>query len=517
MKKTIVAMLAMLLLLLPVNAYAATQTGVGANASAKGKEATVTVVTDGTTTSGVLTLGYDADVFKCEESDVVAAKGVDMYAVNVAGNGTVKISYVAKTAVAKGVMFTITFESKNDITTKNLETFSLSGEAYTKTGASVTITKVNVEEVTPEDPKPEDPKPEDPKPEDPKPEDPKPEDPKPEEPGDSEVEDTEKPGDSEVEDTEEPEDSEVEDTEEPEDSEVEDTEEVEDSEVEDTEEPEDSEESESPETENTKPEDTKPEDTKPQDTKPQNTKPGNNNSNDATPEIDKTGEVITREEVDKAMEYKKNEVKEEDGKQVVVLGNELMEDLTIEGEISIIPEDAFFVRKYIKEGQILEETVVVMEEHLENVGEFEVLEINLYDGEGASVTQLDGYVTVTIPVPESIVLREGYVLVVYRVNDDGTLTNCNAVVEDGKITFTTDHFSTYIIAEQEETSVLIDTPVMPEDTEENDSNNSNEDVTTGTDDTVEETGNNSSMGWIVVVIAIIAAVAFVVLKNKKTK
>lgn len=357
MKKAIVAMLAMLLFLSPVNVYADTPAAVWAEAEAEEKEVTVTVLTDGSTTSGVLTLNYDDAVFNCEEADVVKADGVEMYAVNVKDN-TVKISYVAKKAVAEGVMFTISFDSASNVSATQLASFAMAGEAYTSNGTSVKVGTVSVEDDT-----------------------------NPENPGDSET-----PGGSGT-----PGGSET---------------------------------------------------------------PGGS----GTPEDDKS-DVITKEDVEDAKENAKNEVTQEGGKEVVTLGNALTEDVTIKAETSIVSKDAFFVMKTVEDGTVFDATVEVIEEKLENVGEFEVIEINLYDGDGTALTQLDGYVAVTIPVPEHIQVRDGYVLVVYRVNDDGTLTNCNAVVKDGKITFTTDHFSTYIIAEQEEGSVITpetgdNTPVM---------------------------------------------------------
>ena len=53
--------------------------------------------------------------------------------------------------------------------------------------------------------------------------------------------------------------------------------------------------------------------------------------------------------------------------------------------------------------------------------------------------QPDGYVTVKIPCddPEAKI---------YRVEDDGSLTDMKATYKDGYLVFTTDHFSLYIVA-----------------------------------------------------------------------
>jgi LPXTG-motif cell wall-anchored protein len=98
-----------------------------------------------------------------------------------------------------------------------------------------------------------------------------------------------------------------------------------------------------------------------------------------------------------------------------------------------------------------------MEKKLKEVADYKVREINLYSGNGAQITKLDGYVQVTIPVPADIKVDEGNVLAVYRVNDNGSFTNCNATITNGKLTFRTNHFSTFVIVEQAKTAVVPDT------------------------------------------------------------
>ena len=169
------------------------------------------------------------------------------------------------------------------------------------------------------------------------------------------------------------------------------------------------------------------------------------------------GSGIDKEDVTIAEDNKNNEVVKEDGKDKVVLGNDKMPDLIIKGETEVIDEEAFFVRQYLVEGELFKETVAQMEKKLKEVEEFKMLEINLYDGKGVQLTQLDGYVYVTIPVPTDIKVSEGNVLVVYRVNDDGSFTNCNATVVNGEITFCTNHFSTFVIVEQAKTAVVPET------------------------------------------------------------
>ena len=63
------------------------------------------------------------------------------------------------------------------------------------------------------------------------------------------------------------------------------------------------------------------------------------------------------------------------------------------------------------------------------------------DGKPADI---NGTVTVTIPVPEELKGKDKYY--VYYKAEDGTLTDMNATYADGYITFTTTHFSTYIVS-----------------------------------------------------------------------
>ena len=57
---------------------------------------------------------------------------------------------------------------------------------------------------------------------------------------------------------------------------------------------------------------------------------------------------------------------------------------------------------------------------------------------------INGNVTVTIPVPKELKGADTY-YVFYKA-DDGKLTDMKAAYKDGVITFTTTHFSTYIVS-----------------------------------------------------------------------
>jgi LPXTG-motif cell wall-anchored protein len=75
------------------------------------------------------------------------------------------------------------------------------------------------------------------------------------------------------------------------------------------------------------------------------------------------------------------------------------------------------------------------------------MDISLTSVSGIAIHQLNGYVSVTLPIPEGLSVSDGKTILVYRLEDDGSLTKCNSTVSNGTITFQTNHFSTYIFVE----------------------------------------------------------------------
>lgn len=66
---------------------------------------------------------------------------------------------------------------------------------------------------------------------------------------------------------------------------------------------------------------------------------------------------------------------------------------------------------------------------------------------GGQKVQHSDNVTVYIPIPEDLrVLSLGGNVKVYRIEEDGSLTDMDAVVEDGCMRFVTDHFSLYVLS-----------------------------------------------------------------------
>ena len=114
----------------------------------------------------------------------------------------------------------------------------------------------------------------------------------------------------------------------------------------------------------------------------------------------------------------------------------------------VLPEGAAVTAVSAASGEAYEKAAAAVQQKISGLGQFAVMEINLTDTSNTQIHQLNGYVQVTIPLPGNINVHSGKTISVYRLEDDGSLTRCQTVVENGAVTFLTNHFSTYIIVEE---------------------------------------------------------------------
>ncbi len=134
-------------------------------------------------------------------------------------------------------------------------------------------------------------------------------------------------------------------------------------------------------------------------------------------------------------------------------------ETTESGDVEIIeptdPDTDFTV-------DVIEDYVAIEETISNNITtDFEIVkafDINLKNKDGVHV-QPDGTVKVKLPLDWS---KDG-VYKVYRVNDDGTLTDMNAYREGSHMVFDTDHFSIYVIVDESEKA---DEPIAPDEPQE---------------------------------------------------
>lgn len=185
-----------------------------------------------------------------------------------------------------------------------------------------------------------------------------------------------------------------------------------------------------------------------------------------------------------------------------------------------------------------------------------VVDIELKDENGANVNQLSDYVDVRVDIPATYTIQPGNTVVVYYLNDNGTLEKCETVYHEDDpnnryVLFKTNHFSVYVLVETQkekepEVSQVPEEPKKDEGdvnysvesggSDEGETSVNTEDASKGeetvkTDEEKEtpiadegklsdENHNNDSNGWIVgivclVVLIVCAAFLFLFKKNKK--
>lgn len=119
--------------------------------------------------------------------------------------------------------------------------------------------------------------------------------------------------------------------------------------------------------------------------------------------------------------------------------------ITIDNSNSVLPAGTVLESAKLESGAVYENAEKIVKEEVTGLGKYAVYELNLADGDSNEIHQLNGKIFVTMNLP--FVMAENTVLKVYRVDND-VLINCPAIVSEGKVTFETDHFSTYILAEE---------------------------------------------------------------------
>lgn len=118
----------------------------------------------------------------------------------------------------------------------------------------------------------------------------------------------------------------------------------------------------------------------------------------------------------------------------------------IYGESRLLPEGSEFTVALLEAGKNnYEKAEAAMRQAKGQDNVFAVYEINLLDASGIQLHQLEDYVRVTIPVPQGEAWEKDASYVVYRMEEDGSLTECETFTENGSITFLTDHFSIFIL------------------------------------------------------------------------
>lgn len=140
MKKLAALLLtALLMVTTAVSAFAETESKdiwIDADVAVSAGQVTVSVETNGKATDGLLTVTYNSKSLSCKEEDVTFASGVDMFSVNAAEEGIVKISWLAGEPVPAGTLLEIGFTVKSEYKEGDV---ALGGEAFDQDGGALTV------------------------------------------------------------------------------------------------------------------------------------------------------------------------------------------------------------------------------------------------------------------------------------------------------------------------------------------------------------------------------------------
>ena len=160
-------------------------------------------------------------------------------------------------------------------------------------------------------------------------------------------------------------------------------------------------------------------------------------------------------------------------------------NIKLETQKDVIPDNTIMDITEITSG----ETFNTIKDTLEKIKNFKAFDITLKSNN--TNIQPNGNVKISIPIPEDFDTSK---LVVYRFEEDGSNIEYQVAVANGYATFETDHFSTYVLGEQEKVSSETQDKNVIETTTENN--------TTKLPQTGEET--NAFARWLTIVIPIMA-------------
>lgn len=114
-------------------------------------------------------------------------------------------------------------------------------------------------------------------------------------------------------------------------------------------------------------------------------------------------------------------------------------NITLQADTNIVPANTVLEVEPVTEGKTYNTVKTV----LTNVNKLKVFDINLLSN-GVKI-QPNGKVKISIPIPTEFDTSK---LAVYRIADNGEKIKYKVTVENNNATFETDHFSTYVLAEE---------------------------------------------------------------------
>ena len=128
------------------------------------------------------------------------------------------------------------------------------------------------------------------------------------------------------------------------------------------------------------------------------------------------------------------------------------EGVTLLDAGKVLEEGTSFTAETVAGGTVYEQVKESIQESFGDPGQDAVLELTLKKN-GVEIHELGGFISITLPIPKGISVKNGKTLRVYRCEDNGsgkyTMIPCETSVADGKVTFRTNHFSIYVIREED--------------------------------------------------------------------
>lgn len=135
----------------------------------------------------------------------------------------------------------------------------------------------------------------------------------------------------------------------------------------------------------------------------------------------------------------------EEARMITVTGNS---DVYVLGNPAYVPEGASFSSEAVTAGTTFDAAAKAIKNKYNASANFVVFEMNLTSASNQPIHQLGGYINVTLPIPSSITLDKNETIRAYRLETNGKLTKLDTAVANGQVTFATNHFSTYILVEE---------------------------------------------------------------------
>ena len=187
----------------------------------------------------------------------------------------------------------------------------------------------------------------------------------------------------------------------------------------------------------------------------------------------------------------------------------------------VIPANATLKKEVYESGKSYDAALATAQKDY-NTSNIIVVDLELIDASGTSIHQLSETVQVRLDIPSNYVIQSGNTVVVYYLEDDGSLTECATTYheENGSryVLFETNHFSPYVMVEVPE---VVEEPEDTQEVDSSDVTNGNQGTETVDDTEADGNDGNEPKGniiWIVVIVAVVVIVGITaIILSKKRK